>query len=438
MLLYILAEQRNCELGYSKILGPQDTAQTTTATRRGASKFMLCGIKDGFGAVMDIIIPDQHMSFDVGVSQVDFTLSDIKIADLQVPDIQFDLNDGQQSQMSVLNCSVVIKFQWRLQQQSYPYINDFGSGKIMVTNGEMKGVVNSTADVDQCPGHMIIGFVRASIDYESLQVQLDGGDSWLFQSIINLVLSEIEDELMGTLTNVLLKGFIDLINNVFEDNRRVVEFHGYPDIIKDERYTSGVFTSSAGYVALRISGYVYNKNNLKDDFVTPQKLNPFTLNKFNNDFQIAIHEAAINNAFYTFHKYNNTYSGPTYQVLEPPTIKFMNAAGVLSINVLANNSEVKLRFIAKLQHENDVNIERCYVFFTFEKYEVEVVSENSVINVEQLQNEVISHMNAVIKYAAYQLSYTHFTDLNEYTHMFDPIERVIRFVGPEEFICPLK
>ncbi|CAL6039621.1 Conserved_hypothetical protein [Hexamita inflata] len=434
MLLYTIFANRNCELGYSKILEPEDTAQTTTATRRGASKYMLCGIKDSIGAITDIIIPDQHMSFDVGVSQVDFTLSDIKIADLKVPNVSFDLNDGQQSQMSLQNCSMVIKFQWRLQQQSYPYITDFGSGKIMATNGEMKGVVNSTADVDQCPGHMILGFVRAEIDYESLQVKLDGGDSWLFQSIINLILSEIEDELMGTLTEVLLKGFIDLINNVFEDNRRVVEFHGYPNIIKDERYTSGVFTSSAGYVALRLSGYVYSRSNLKDDFVTPQKLNHFTLNKFNNDFQIAIHEAAINNAFYTFHKYNNTYSGQTYQVLEPPTIKFMNAAGLFSINVLANNSEVKLKLTANLQVENDVQSQKCQVFFIYAKYEAD--SEDSMINLDQIQDEVVTYLNSVSKFATYQLSYTHYTDLNEYSYMLDPVEHVIRLVGPEEFICP--
>ncbi|CAL5984093.1 Conserved_hypothetical protein [Hexamita inflata] len=329
---------------------------------------------------------------------------------------------------------VVIKFQWRLQQQSYPYITDFGSGKIIVTNGEMKGVVNSTVDVDQCPGHMIIGFVRAEIDYESLQVKLDGGDSWLFQSIINLILSEIEDELMGTLTEVLLKGFINLINNVFEDNRRIVEFHGYPNIIKDERYTSGIFTSSAGYVALRISGYVYSRNNLKDDFVTPQKLNPFTLNKFNNDFQIAIHEAAINNAFYTFHKYNNTYSGPTYQVLEPPTIKFMNAAGLFSINVLSNNSQVKLKLTAKLHVENDVQSEKCQVFFIYEKYEAD--SEDPMINLDQIQDEVVIHLNSVSKFATYQLGYTHLTNINEYSHMLDPVEHVIRLVGPKEFICP--
>ncbi|CAL5972006.1 BPI-like_protein [Hexamita inflata] len=302
----------------------------------------------------------------------------------------------------------------------------------MVINAEMKGVVNSTTDVDQCPGHMILGFVRAEIDYESLQVKLDGGDSWLFQSIINLILSEIEDELMGTLTEVLLKSFINLINNVFEDNRRVVEFHGYPNIIKDERYTSGVFTSSAGYVALRMSGYVYSRSNMKDDFVTPQKLNPFTLNKFNNDFQIAIHEAVINNAYYTFHKYNNTYSGPTYQVLEPPTIKFMNAAGLFGINVLVNGSEVKLKLTAKLQV--DVQSEKCQVFFIYEKYEAK--SEDPMINQDQIQNEVVIYLNSVSKFATYQLGYTHLTDLNQYSHMMDPVEHVIRLVGPEEFICP--
>ncbi|CAL6001579.1 BPI-like_protein [Hexamita inflata] len=145
---------------------------------------------------------------------------------------------------------------------------------------------------------MILNFIRAEVDYESLQIILDGGDSWLFQSIINLVLSEIEDVVVGSLCNILLKAFIGLINDVFEDGHRLNEYPEHNQVLKDERYTSGIYTSSEGFVTLRFSGYVYHRNSLQDEFMTSSKLSSFTYNKFNSDMQVVIHEAAVNNAFY--------------------------------------------------------------------------------------------------------------------------------------------
>ncbi|CAL6001919.1 Conserved_hypothetical protein [Hexamita inflata] len=436
MLLFLLSlnTDRNCELGFSRILSSEDTAQTTTATKRGASNFMLCGIKGGMGAITNIQIPDVMFSINAGVTTVDLSLKDIKIAQVLVPNIEFDLNNPIQSQMNLLNCTVNIKFQWKLQQQSYPYATDSGSGQFIITNGEMKGVVNSTADTDECPGHMIVGFVRAEVDYESLKIILDGGDSWLFQSLINLILSEVEEKVVSQLSEVLLKGFIGLINNVFEDNHRLNEFQNNWNVMKDERYTSGIYTSNYGYATLRMSGYVYYKNNLKDEYITQSKLSPFTYNKFNNDMQIAIHEAVFNNAFYINHKYENKYSNDKFQTIQAPEIVFYNTAALFSINVTVNGTVVHLKLLSKLLHENDLGCKKCWIFFDFSKYEV--FSEDSTIDLELIQQQVIDHLNSIIKFASYQLNYTPTTDLNQYTHMFDAAERVIRLIGPEEYVCP--
>ncbi|CAL5977606.1 BPI-like_protein [Hexamita inflata] len=104
------------------------------------------------------------------------------------------------------------------------------------------------------------------------------------------------------------------------------------------------------------------------------------------------------------------------------------------INVLVNGSEVKLKLTAKLQIENDVQSEKCQVFFIYEKYEAD--SEDPMINLDQIQDEVVIYPNSVSKFATYQLGYTHLTDLNQYSHMMDPVEHVIRLVGQQDFICP--
>ncbi|CAL5973127.1 Conserved_hypothetical protein [Hexamita inflata] len=431
MILTIVL-QRTCELGFSKIVGLKDTAQSTTTTKRGASKYMLCGIKDSMGPLSNIVIPDLQFRLNLGVSQIQFSLTDIKIANIIVADAAVDIN-GQDSQIALLNCSVTIQFQWQMQQQSYPFASDKGSGKIIVKNGQLNGVAGSSVDTDECPGHMIINIKQAKVSYESLNILLDGGDSWFFQSIINLLLAEIEEPLMNALSDILVKAFVKLVNNVFESNRQLFDYanHWESGIVKDERYTSGI-QAGEGYISLLMTGYVYQRDNLKDDFVAPQMLNKVTYNKFNNDMQITIHESAINNAFYVFHKYENIYSGPTFQVLQAPRITFYNAAAVLTLQVKVNGSVININLLAELQHENNAGEQRAQVYFNFKTYEAELVDN---INVEQVQAEVVSHMNSVIKFACYQLSYTHLTELNDYTHMLDPIEKVIRLIGPEEYEC---
>ncbi|CAL5973217.1 BPI-like_protein [Hexamita inflata] len=73
--LVILAE-RTCELGFSQIINQSYTAQSTTATQRGAKKYMLCGIKDSMKPISNIVIPDLKFELNAGITKIDVALTD--------------------------------------------------------------------------------------------------------------------------------------------------------------------------------------------------------------------------------------------------------------------------------------------------------------------------------------------------------------------------
>jgi hypothetical protein len=55
----------------------------------------------------------------------------------------------------------------------------------------LKAEVICEPNYEDCPGHFRIILKRAYIDFESLKVELTGGTSWLYQSLINIILESI-------------------------------------------------------------------------------------------------------------------------------------------------------------------------------------------------------------------------------------------------------
>ncbi|CAL6040619.1 Hypothetical_protein [Hexamita inflata] len=58
MLFLQLVYNRKCEFGFPRMLGPNDSAQSSTANKIGAEKYLLCGIETSLWAVYDIVIPN--------------------------------------------------------------------------------------------------------------------------------------------------------------------------------------------------------------------------------------------------------------------------------------------------------------------------------------------------------------------------------------------
>ncbi|CAL6026658.1 Conserved_hypothetical protein [Hexamita inflata] len=426
MIVFSVILFRSCELGFPRLAYQNDTAQATTTTKAGTSKYMLCGITDGLKDVYDIHIPDIVFPINIGVTALDFSLKGIKIANLNVPNVVVDLNGHNDVAMSALNCSVLITFEWGFQQSSYPFIKDIGTGKVIVNNAIMTGLVGSDVNRDDCPGHFIVNFIKASIDYEYFKIQLDGGSSWIFQSFIDVVMGAIEDNISGLISDVIMKGVVALINNVFEDGRREKSYADYPNIIKDGRYTTGALVG-VGFVTLQLTGYVYSKSNYSDEYMSANKLSKITYNKFNDDIQLAVHAECFNNAFYILNKYENVYSPPGYVVTVPPKIEFANVAAILSMQLLFNSSYIDIKLLAKPLHDDYRDNEVGIIYFKFSQYSIQ--SENPDLILDSIQSEIVEWMNNKSRSSSFQFSFTHMIDIRTLQLVVDAQEQVVRLVG---------
>ena len=60
---------------------------------------------------------------------------------------------------------------------------------------DVKTVISCVLNEIECPGHFKIVVQRADITFDQLQVKLYGGTSWIYQSLINVILGMITDEL---------------------------------------------------------------------------------------------------------------------------------------------------------------------------------------------------------------------------------------------------
>ncbi|CAL6040623.1 Conserved_hypothetical protein [Hexamita inflata] len=359
---------------------------------------------------------------------MDFTLSEIKIANVNVPKLQMDLQQNKPVTLFLPEASIQLSFVWKFQQNSYPYTNDRGTGDLIVQNAVLSATADSQQEKETCPGHMIISVLKTTMDYEKLRIQLKGGQSWIFQSLIDVILDSLQNQISDFLASVLMNGFIGLINGAFEDGRRQ-RLLSNGQFIKDERYVDKVQVGN-GYISLMFSGYTYLKNNLTDEYLT-QGTNSITMNKFNAEMQMAVKDEAFNNVYYIFHKYQNSYSGNNFKAIQQPKLRFTNTGALVAMLVEANETQVEIELIAKPKLFDDLSKVIGRISFEYQAYSIDTVDG---LDSEALLTQVVQHMNEVAEQTGFQYNYALMVDIRDFQPIFDPNERVMRLVGdlPQE------
>ncbi|CAL6110180.1 Conserved_hypothetical protein [Hexamita inflata] len=418
----------DCEQNYPRMLQHNDSLQSSTATEKGTAQYLLCGIRGSLSQVFDIQIPNITVPINIGVTQIDFSLTDIKIYNLQVPELDVKLNEQNIVQLYLPNCNVDLKFQWKFQQSSYPYTTDSGSGTVVLRNGTMSGSAISEVDGVKCPGHMKVNVIKSNLEYQSLKIQLQGGQSWIFQSLIDIIMEAVQVQIAGFISSTMSAGFVKLANDVFEDGRREMNYAN-KKFIKDERYTDRVQIGSR-FATLLFSGQTYLKENLTDEYIT-NGVGGITLNKFNADIQMAVKDEAFNNIFFMFHKYENAFSGKDFKCVKHPTLRFTNTAALVSILVEVNETQVEIQLIAKPVVMDNISAITGKIRFDYFPYSIEL---RDGIDADSLLAAVLEHMNDTSEDAAFQYNYTLMVDIRTYQVVFDASERVMRLIGdtPEE------
>ncbi|CAL6024238.1 Conserved_hypothetical protein [Hexamita inflata] len=424
MIFLQLVLNRKCEFGFPRFLGPNDSAQSSTANKIGAEKYLLCGIETSLWAVYDIHIPDITIPINLGATQMDFTLSEIKIANVNVPNLQMDLQQNQPVTLFLENVDLQLSFVWKFQQNSYPYTSDHGTGDLIMQNAVLSAVADSQQEKESCPGHMIISVLKTTMDYEKLRIQLKGGQSWIFQSLIDVILDSLQNQISDFLSSVLMNGFVGLINGAFEDGRRQKTLLTDQNIIKDERYVDRVQVGN-GYISLMFSGYTYLGSNLTDEYLK-SGTSPITMNKFNAEMQMAVKDEAFNNVYYIFHKYYDHYSGQDFKTINQPKLRFTNTGALVTMLVEANGTQVEIELIAKPKLFDDLSKVVGRISFEYQAYSIGTAEG---VNAEALLNQVVQHMNEVAELTGFQYNYALMVDIRDFQPIFDANERVMRLVG---------
>ncbi|CAL6066800.1 Conserved_hypothetical protein [Hexamita inflata] len=437
MLIVIFTLYTECgSPPYPRVLHPQDSAMSFTITQVGMKRFIECALEEALTYTQLIPIPDLPFVLDLGLTQINFILSDIKFSNVRVGKVLVDIPEEKPISAGADDMDIELTLQWKFQQSSYPYINDQGSGKVILKGASIRAVLEVNCDYVECPGHLKVVVHRADLAFDSLQILLQGGSSWIYQSLIDLVINAVESSLTDVISNVIIQAVINIMNELMKSDGYFEPYQQYPDIIKDDRYTNGLVTHR-GYMVVVFSGYVYSTTNYSDEYISSDKLIKRTDNLFNKELTFEIAEAGFNNAFYIFHKYHDAYSKPgSFIVKEAPTVKFYNVQAMLDLSIEKDDTVYELKLIGQPKIRQDTvqnktnkathNVTQIY--FQFQIYEGQFEGVN----------EVIDHINMQMQHANYQIASTPFMELDKMDVVFDSNEKVMRIVGDNKDNCKAK
>ncbi|CAL6049012.1 BPI-like_protein [Hexamita inflata] len=216
-MIFILSLQTECgSPNYPRVLHPEDSAYSYTISQKGMERFIACGMDSAIIYAQNIPIPDLSFDLDLGLTQIKFILSDISFANFHVNKIYIDIPEDNPINAGASGVDIEMKLNWKFQQTSYPYVNDQGAGQILIRNADVKAVADIDCDFDDCPGHLLVNVYRADLTFDILQIVLSGGSSWIYQSLIDLVISAVQDSLSDIISEVIVKGITVLMNDIMK------------------------------------------------------------------------------------------------------------------------------------------------------------------------------------------------------------------------------
>ncbi|CAL6009253.1 Conserved_hypothetical protein [Hexamita inflata] len=386
-------------------------------TQQGFNQFVLKYLKD-CGKIIGRSFPDQIFSVNLGVTSLDLQLTDIFVSEFDVKQAYVMMEQDQKLSINIINASLAFDLQWKFQQTSYPYIHDQGEGKIIIKEVSFHLTLSTKCTYDDCPNRIVSDVENVQIEIDVISIQLSGGQSWIYQSMIDLVINAVKETLVASISQFIKETLVYELNSIFIYYRPTQAYADYPDVIKDERQVTGWYVQK-GYGALMYSGYIYNANNYSDEFILSSMVRPILLNRFNNHMQVTIQSAAFNNLYYIFHKYYDSYSTPDYKVISPPVIQFFNVQALLTLQLSASDNIYTIKFLAQPTATFEKNL-NCFYFNL-------LIHEMQPFN-EELQLKITNQMNEMMRKNCYLFMNTPFSDVSKFEHVFIPEENAIRYL----------
>ncbi|CAL5995120.1 BPI-like_protein [Hexamita inflata] len=346
-------------LQFPRNLYKEDSAMQVTGTEKGFNKFINKFVQN-YKRIIGLKLPDQMFSLNLGFTSFDFQFKDITITGFNFDNVGISFYESQGNSFArVVNASFTLQLAWKLQQTTYPFIPDSGTGTINVKNINANFLINTQCEYDKCPNLIVQDITNFKITVDAIKIVLEGGQSWIYQSMINLVIDAVKDSLIEMIQVFAQEQLTFALNSIFIYAQPDEPFYFFPDVVKDERYVHK-WQMGSGYSTFYFSGYSYATQNYSDEFMKPQMLSAVIPNKFNYDLQLTINYQGFNNVFYILHKYYDAYSNNEFKATSMPSIRFYNTQAIVSITVQdkqGNSYNVELYGKPKIYQNNCIYFE---------------------------------------------------------------------------------
>eukprot|EP00768_Dysnectes_brevis_P005772 gnl/Dysnectes_brevis/4308_a5724_886.p1 GENE.gnl/Dysnectes_brevis/4308_a5724_886~~gnl/Dysnectes_brevis/4308_a5724_886.p1 ORF type:complete len:511 (-),score=131.22 gnl/Dysnectes_brevis/4308_a5724_886:148-1680(-) len=244
---------------WSTITPPVEyTSMQFTVTSEGLSAYIPLVVDRFEKYIVAMVIPDVEGSMDLGIAHIDYNITEIILKEFSLPSAQLTVDNGAVV-FDFSGIDAELDFDWLIQQQEWPYITDNGYGVTTLTNLSLLGTAVMALNPD-CPGLINMTFNTMTADYDSLDITLYGGASWLYDLIIEFFLDSFKT-LFTELIQSEIKQLLETTINDAIDNATVV-FGNHNFGRNDDRYLS--VYSGADYLSYGLHGTVQ----VTDDFDT--------------------------------------------------------------------------------------------------------------------------------------------------------------------------
>ncbi|CAL5980493.1 Conserved_hypothetical protein [Hexamita inflata] len=431
-MIPILVALMDCEVSpFPRTLYPEDSGLSIFFTQSGIEKWFRNILNSNAFNISGLKFPDIKTTLNLGFTKMDMMLTDIIVSEFSVEETGVMMKNDNVLPIVLSGAKFVLRFNWKIQQQSYPYTPDSGTGQVIVSDTDFQAHCTIGCDFKVCPNHLVVDILHMELQIGIFKVVLEGGSSWLYQSMLDLIMGVLQLELEKLISGFLSSTVVKLLNELLNKYVSYEPYRKFERLTKDERFVSQ-WVIRDGYMFALLSGYVYHVNDYSDEFVTRDKLGRVTYNRFNVESEITVSEACFNNLYYIMHKYEDAYSCPgQFQVTAAPVIEFYSAAALLTLRLLVNDSVVDVQLkgepkYAKVQAEKNNTV----YYFQFEKYGIR--SEDLALDLDSFEQVVVDNINFAMKTYYYLQMNSYIYDTDRFQYSLDPLGKVLRVFQPYE------
>ncbi|GIQ92025.1 hypothetical protein KIPB_015559, partial [Kipferlia bialata] len=140
--------------------------------------------------IYDMKFPDIEVPVDLGITEVDLTISDMAMTELNVGGLSIGndvVSEPPRVNIELDDTSLALSFSWSYKETTFPFISDHGTGTVTVDG--VSGSMSSTVGVSPDTAMMYAAFVSFAFDLGDITIDLDGGASALYGLVLNAFLT---------------------------------------------------------------------------------------------------------------------------------------------------------------------------------------------------------------------------------------------------------